>query len=439
MADTPVTQNPLETKEPEPTQTPSEPTNTNNTNNNDNKDKEENGSDYELDSEDEKLIERMIAATINPQESESEEEKETQPAANVLSSVDIEGIADLIKSGQAKNIIVMTGAGVSVAAGIPDFRTPGTGLYYNLQKYNLPEPSDVFDIEYFREKPDAFYMLAKELYPGNFVPTYCHYFIRLLHEKGILLRNYTQNIDTLERIAKIPPEQLVEAHGTFGTAHCITCKYEYDSDFVKDAVFKDTIPRCTSCNGLVKPDIVFFGEGLPERFHDLLQEDFPLCDLLIVIGTSLKVQPFASLVRRVFPTVPRLLINMEAVGEASFMDFIMSGRSGGFKFNTANGRDVKLLGECQAGVKKLAELIGWGEELENLYARESKIVLENSPVAKANAEKLNAEKSNSNSNSDLGKVEVAQENKEQPVANNEKSAITAVDKSEAEERSAEST
>jgi NAD-dependent deacetylase sirtuin 2 len=69
----------------------------------------------------------------------------------------IERIAKIIKSGEVKNIVIMSGAGISVSAGIPDFRTPGTGLYYNLEKYNLPTPESMFDMEYFREHPEPFY------------------------------------------------------------------------------------------------------------------------------------------------------------------------------------------------------------------------------------------------------------------------------------------
>eukprot|EP01027_Heterolobosea_sp_BB2_P009987 GEZU01014705.1.p1 GENE.GEZU01014705.1~~GEZU01014705.1.p1 ORF type:complete len:157 (-),score=12.88 GEZU01014705.1:16-486(-) len=132
-------------------------------------------------------------------------------------------------------------------------------------------------------------------------PTPVHYFIRLLDEKGLLCRNYTQNIDTLERVAGVRDEKLVEAHGSFATAHCLNpvCNAEYSMEWVKEILFKDQVPRCTVCNSYVKPDIVFFGESLPERFFRLVLQDFPKCDLLIVIGTSLKVNPFASLVNRV--------------------------------------------------------------------------------------------------------------------------------------------
>ena len=79
------------------------------------------------------------------------------------------------------------------------YRTPGTGLYDNLQQYNIPEPSAIFDITYFFHNPKPFFTLAKELYPGSYSPNAVHYFVRLLQEKGLLLRNYTQNIDGLER------------------------------------------------------------------------------------------------------------------------------------------------------------------------------------------------------------------------------------------------
>lgn len=311
-----------------------------------------------------------------------------------LSSPSLEGLVSFIKSGRCKNVVVMTGAGVSTAAGIPDFRTPGTGLYSNLQSYNLPAPEAIFEINFFRRNPKPFYVLAKELYPGQFDGTDCHYFIRLLHEKGLLLRCFTQNIDTLELSAGIPEDKLVFAHGSFATASCIQCQAPYSRDWVKSEVFEQKIPRCTkeTCSdpfavtapttrsktsysgkenankppgGLVKPNIVFFGENLPDRFFELAKSDLPQADLLIVMGTSLTVFPFAGLIGKVGIHTPRVLINRDPVGAATpFM--LMQGHLG-FDFGgNKNTRDVPLLGDCQETVRSLIAALGWDEDFATL-------------------------------------------------------------------------
>ena len=292
-------------------------------------------------------------------------DEQTNPT--VLSSLDVDGIVEYIKDGKAKNIIVMAGAGISTSAGIPDFRTPGSGLYDNLQKYNLPYPQAVFDIGYFAKNPKPFFTLAKELYPGSFNPTPSHYFVKLLEEKGLLLRHFTQNIDTLERVAGISDDKIVEAHGAFHTGHCIKCRKEFSQEWIKELIFKDEIPTCTkeSCKGYVKPDIVFFGEGLPDRFFKCMMSDFKKCDLLIIMGTSLAVQPFASLVDHVVDTCPRVLLNMEKVGEASDLARIVGGQ--GLKFDAPGAyRDVAMLGACDDSCRTLADKLGWAGELESL-------------------------------------------------------------------------
>ena len=140
----------------------------------------------------------------------------------------------IISEEKFKNIIILTDAGISTSAGIPDFRTKGTGLYDNLQEYNLPYAEAVFDISYFRNKPQAFYTLAKEIMPGKYAPTITHHFIKYLHDKKILLRCYTQNIDGLERLAGLDDEKLVEAHGTFATSRCIKCRDFVEKDIINE-------------------------------------------------------------------------------------------------------------------------------------------------------------------------------------------------------------
>ena len=144
----------------------------------------------------------------------------------ILSQPDIDGIVNYIQEKKVKNIIVMTGAGISTSAGIPDFRSKTFGLYDRLKEYNLPFPEAIFSVKYFLEKPEAFYSVAKELFGGDkqFEPTPAHHFIRLLNDKGILLRHYTQNVDELETAAGVDAEKNVHAHGTIQTSTCLECK-----------------------------------------------------------------------------------------------------------------------------------------------------------------------------------------------------------------------
>ena len=245
---------------------------------------------------------------------------------------------------------IQVGAGISTSAGIPDFRSPDTGIYSNLAHLDLPDPEAVFDISFFRHNPLPFYALARELYPGRYRPTIAHSFIKLLHDKHRLLMHYTQNIDCLERQAGLPDDVIVEAHGSFATQRCIDCGTPYPDKPMKEAVAQGKVPYCPECHhGIVKPDIVFFGESLPERFfHNRVL--VPKADLCIVMGSSLLVQPFASLPAYVEEGVPRVLINME--------------RAGGFG---SRPDDVLLLGDCDAGVRKFARALGWLDELEALW------------------------------------------------------------------------
>lgn len=284
-------------------------------------------------------------------QADSQEAIDPNTPPRTLTERSVDGVAELINSGRARRIVVMTGAGISTSAGIPDFRSPDTGLYANLARLNLPYPEAVFDISFFREKPEPFYVLAKELYPGKFYPTITHAFIALLNEKHKLRMLFTQNIDCLERQAGVPEELIVEAHGSFATHRCIECKTEFPEDMMKDAVDKSIVPHCLvpQCNGLVKPDIVFFGEALPERFHQNVRMIYA-ADLAIVMGTSLSVAPFATLPQLASEGVPRLLINKDPVGDFG-----------------SRTDDVMLLGDCDSGVRKLADALGWRDELEQLW------------------------------------------------------------------------
>jgi len=265
----------------------------------------------------------------------------------------LHALAAKLKSGGFRKVVVLSGAGISVNAGIPDFRSEGSGLYHNLSQYHLPRPESIFEIGYFRTNPKPFFTLAKELYPGPFKPSLAHAFVALLEQKGLLLRNYTQNIDCLERIAGVSPARLVEAHGSFARARCVQCREEMAPDKVREDIMNDVIPLC-KCGNVVKPAITFFGEDLPPRYKDLHKGDLNSADLIITMGSSLTVNPFAQLPNRARDTAARLLINRDEVGD---FDFGVEG----------NYRDVFRPGDVDEGVMELANLCGWERELSKLH------------------------------------------------------------------------
>lgn len=168
----------------------------------------------------------------------------------------------------------------------------------------------------------------------------------------------TQNIDGLEVAAGVPREKVFNCHGTWATQRCIVCKEPFPDERMKEAVLQGTVPRClvSGCGGIVKPDIVMFGEPLPAGFKTKAEEKVVEADLVFVMGTSLKVHPFARLPSMVPEGVPRLLINRERVGD----------------LGTRNGDDLCLLGDCDGEVRRLADVLGWREELEVLWEEAQK-------------------------------------------------------------------
>ncbi|XP_017653535.1 NAD-dependent protein deacetylase sirtuin-1 isoform X2 [Nannospalax galili] len=256
---------------------------------------------------------------------------------------DINTMEDAVKLLQeCKKIIVLTGAGVSVSCGIPDFRSRD-GIYARLAVDfpDLPDPQAMFDIEYFRKDPRPFFKFAKEIYPGQFQPSLCHKFIALSDKEGKLLRNYTQNIDTLEQVAGI--QRIIQCHGSFATASCLICKYKVDCEAVRGDIFNQVVPRCPRCPvdeplAIMKPEIVFFGENLPEQFHRAMKYDKDEVDLLIVIGSSLKVRPVALIPSSIPHEVPQILINREPLPHLHF--------------------DVELLGDCDVIINELCHRLG---------------------------------------------------------------------------------
>ncbi|KAF6079418.1 sirtuin 2 [Phyllostomus discolor] len=140
---------------------------------------------------------------------------------------------------------------------------------------------------------------------------------------------------------------------------------------MKEKIFSEVTPKCEKCQSVVKPDIVFFGENLPARFFSCIQSDFRKVDLLIIMGTTLQVQPFASLIGKAPLSTPRLLINKEKTGQTDPFLGMMMGLGGGMDFDSKKAyRDVAWLGDCDQGCLALADLLGWKKELEDLVRKE---------------------------------------------------------------------
>lgn len=267
---------------------------------------------------------------------------------------------------KGEKAVFFLGAGVSTSCGIPDFRSPKTGLYAQLQRLKLPYSEAVFDIDYFRNDPKAFYTLCDELYPGKFFPSTFHFLLRLFQEKDLLQRVYTQNIDTLEQLAGVNPAKIIAAHGSFADNHCIDCNERMLPEELKrqmnQKTVNDGIPTCPKCKGYVKPDIVFFGESLPAKFFDSWKEDSKAIDIAIVVGTSLTVYPFAGLPAECPITSLRVLVNNEVVGD--------------FKRNKRK-TDIILKNHCDEVASAIILLLDWQLDLDAIVDQRMKKLTKN--------------------------------------------------------------
>lgn len=193
----------------------------------------------------------------------------------------------------ANYFIALTGAGVSTLSGIPDFRSAGSGVY--TKPWHGRSVEEILSIDCFSVHPELFYQWATEfVYRGeDFSPSIVHTSLAELEKKGYLRRLYTQNIDALH--TRSGSRNVGELHGSAANHHCLSCGAYYSYAEIAPRVMAGEVPHCTRCGKLVKPDIVFYGEGLDDRLWREAEEDFTRADLLLVLGSSLTVYPVASL------------------------------------------------------------------------------------------------------------------------------------------------
>ena len=204
------------------------------------------------------------------------------------STVAAERVAALLRDSE--RAVVLTGAGISVPSGIPDFRTPGTGLWENV------DPMEVAHIDAWRRDPDRFWSFYGARFASliDKTPNDAHLAIAELERRGLVRAVITQNIDRLHRLAGT--ERLIEVHGSIDQSVCLQCGGKVSIDRVVALLGEgEGAPLCESCVLPLKPDVVLFGELLPERALAEAQSLALDADLMLCVGSSLEVYPVAGL------------------------------------------------------------------------------------------------------------------------------------------------
>lgn len=204
---------------------------------------------------------------------------------------------------ESKHAIALTGAGISTPSGIPDFRSPGSGLWDKV------DPFEVASLYGFSRRPQDFYEwihpLAKLTLAAR--PNPAHHALAHLEKCGPLQGVITQNIDMLH--SKAGSSQVYEIHGHMREMTCMRCYHVFDSaPFMEAFLETQTVPYCTHCTGVLKPNVILFGEQLPVRILEKARKETRRCDLMIVAGSSLEVAPVSDLPREAVQSGARLII-----------------------------------------------------------------------------------------------------------------------------------
>ncbi|KIX04981.1 uncharacterized protein Z518_05853 [Rhinocladiella mackenziei CBS 650.93] len=360
------------------------------------------------------------ASSLPPRRLSSPSKNISQVRPRLNQYYTLDHAVSLFKS--SKNIIVLTGAGISTSLGVPDFRST-SGIYNLLVDSTYDDPQELFHIDNFKSDPNEFFKQAAKVFPRmqglvpadgdgradsittksadtNLVPRYSltHAFISVLQSKGKLLTNYTQNIDGLEAAAGVSSSKLIQCHGTLSTATCMSCGRKTTArkympvvraggipfckcSLVKDPKmeketkegghsrsgkkkrkrweFEDTDSSEAESNkidfpkGLLKPDMTFFGEHISYSYAPRLEVDKSKVDLLVIIGTSLQVEPVNDMLLAIPPTVPQIWISKDRCQRQHVKV------------------DIELLGECDLILEEIARRAGWDGALkERLWTGE---------------------------------------------------------------------
>jgi NAD-dependent deacetylase len=226
-------------------------------------------------------MERQIAQTARRWADKLTSGQLIGPSAGVLR------LAELIRESGCT--VALTGAGISVPSGIPDFRTPETGLWANV------DPMEVAHIDVFERDPARFWAYYRPRFQslGDKRPNAAHEVLAELERQGLIEGVITQNIDRLHRAGG--SRNVVEVHGSIETSSCTRCATRFEIEEVEALFDADGVAICSTCGGAVKPDVVLFGELLPESAMTRARDLSERAELMICIGSSLAVHPVAAL------------------------------------------------------------------------------------------------------------------------------------------------
>jgi NAD-dependent deacetylase len=202
----------------------------------------------------------------------------------IATSARAERLAELLRDSRCA--VVLTGAGVSVPSGIPDFRSPGSGLWENV------DPMEVAHIDAWRRDPDRFWAFYRSRFASlvDKEPNDAHFALAEFERRGLVRAVITQNVDRLHR--KAGSERVIEVHGSIEYSVCLDCHGKQSLEWVLGC---DGAPECPSCVSPLKPDVVLFGELLPEAAMSEAQALALEADLMVCVGSSLEVYPVAGL------------------------------------------------------------------------------------------------------------------------------------------------
>lgn len=220
-------------------------------------------------------------------------------------NVEVQGLIDAAARliSFAKSGVALTGAGISTPSGIPDFRTPGSGIW---SRFN---PMEVASLSAFRYQPEKFFAwlhpLAKKMFEA--LPNPAHHAMALLEKAGYLHTVITQNIDGLHQRAG--SVQVLEMHGSMKSLTCIGCYQNYPAgDYIASFIEQEIPPHCPHCDQILKPDVILYEEQLPRLTWLKAQKAIQNCSLILVTGSSLEVTPVATLPQKALENNARLII-----------------------------------------------------------------------------------------------------------------------------------